>query len=181
MGLPALVTRCDLRSISLKADCRPYCQAVRLAEGSLHVSMKSSYPLSLKLLPALCVVDRVGEDSIIPPELELCERRAASEEVEHAADHGTLLLRELDTRRGLDISALDLELSNVGRRHPVLLLLCSCWRSKAVGNGRCALVRCGLVDGAGELGSKGTHECWKYKGVGCEWLAYLKRRCCAFC
>lgn len=123
MGLPALVTRCDLRSISLKADWSPYCDGVSLFGLAICMPLKrSTYPLSLELLATLRMVDRVGEDTIIVPQLQLRERRATSKQVENAAHQGALLRAQLNTRRSLNIRALNLELSDVGRRHSVLLL-----------------------------------------------------------
>lgn len=100
------------------------------------VSMPCTHPLCLELLPALGVIDRIGEDAIILPQLQLRERGTTSKEIQHAADESALLFAELNTRRGLDIRALDLELADVGGgRHPVLLLDGRRWRSEIASEG----------------------------------------------
>lgn len=82
-----------------------------------------TYPLRLKLLPALCDSDRVAEDSIVFPELQLGKRRPAGEEIQHGRHNSPLLVAELDASGGLD-GALELELASLGGgRHSGLLLL----------------------------------------------------------
>lgn len=84
------------------------------------MSAATTYPLRLELLPALSDGDRVCEDGIVLPELQLGKRRPASEEVEHGRDKGLLLAAELDASGGLD-GALELELAGiVGGRHSSL-------------------------------------------------------------
>ena len=103
-----------------------------------------TYPLRLKLLPALCDSDRVAKDSVVLPELQLGKRRPASEEVQHRRHKSLLLTAELDARSGLD-GALELELaslSGAGGRHSGLLL-CLCGNRRAAVAG-CEVTRCGL-------------------------------------
>lgn len=76
IGLPAEVTLWDLRSMAEKAVWRPYCfcRELWLERGGL-VSLfgwdGGTYPLRLKLFPALGYGDGVGEDCIVFPELQL--------------------------------------------------------------------------------------------------------------
>ena len=84
---------------------------------------RQTYPLRLELLPALRDSDRVAEDSIVLPELQLGERRPASEEVQDGRHEGPLLAAELDASGGVD-GALELKLAGLLRRRHSGLLLC---------------------------------------------------------
>jgi hypothetical protein len=109
--------------------------ALDFGEGSLE-----TIPLRLKLLPALCDGDRVTEDGIVLPELQLGKRGSASEEVQYRRHNSPLLVAELDTSGGLD-GAFELKLAGLsGRRHSGLLL---CGRRCAAVTG-CEVTCCGL-------------------------------------
>jgi len=68
--------------------------------------------LRLELLPALCDGDRVSEDGIVLPELQLGKRRPSSEEVQDGRHDGLLLAAELNASGGLN-GALELELAGL--------------------------------------------------------------------
>lgn len=72
-----------------------------------------TYPLSLVLLPALGDRDRVLENTLILPQLELLKTWSTSEQVKDGADQSLLCRVQVDARGGLDVSAFNLEV--VGR------------------------------------------------------------------
>jgi len=79
--------------------------------------VETTYPLRLKLLPALGYGDGVGEDGVVLPELQLGERWSAREQVKHRGDKSSLLAAEVDAGCGLDVGVFELELAGVGGRH----------------------------------------------------------------
>lgn len=78
------------------------------------VLSSNTYPLGFILLPSFGDSDRIGEYSIVLPELQLRERRSTSEEVQHGGNNGPLVTAELNARRSLNVSALELQLAGVG-------------------------------------------------------------------
>lgn len=132
---------------------------------------KTTYPLGLVLLPALGNGQRVAEDSIVRPKLELCEVGSAREEVKNRSDDSSLLSAELDTGRRVEVGALELELAGVGGRHPALLGRSRCARVACREYSSCCLccwVRCGgSVGEACKLWCKWTH--WRWESGGRNW------------
>lgn len=106
MGLPEELTWWERRSISEKADCRPYWDPLGYWHDWEVCGLR--YPLRLKLLPSLCAGDRVLEGGVVFPELELLEGGSAGEEVEDAADDGLLVVVELDAWGSLNVRVFDL-------------------------------------------------------------------------
>ena len=65
------------------------------------------------MFPSLGDGQGIDEFSLILPELELCQRRPSSEEIEDGADECLLLGGEFYARGGGDICAFDLERSDI--------------------------------------------------------------------
>lgn len=72
-------------------------------------------PLRFELLAAFGDGQGVDELSLVLPELEFGERRAAGEEVEDGADESLLLRGEFYAGSAVDVGVFDFELAKGGR------------------------------------------------------------------